>query len=273
MNWRVADSSDRNWILKIGPVASASKWRSARLAHDLATDQGVPLPRLTYFAERNGYVVRMYEWVTGQSPAVIAHDPPRVATFFSQLGSAIATLHSIRLDEFSSRLDGSAPSFRRWADYVDYRLHQIRDRCAASDALDRPTLEHTCAVVTDLATEVTAVARPTLCHRDLHQDNLLVDDSGSLLAILDWDAAEAWDPAGEWFKLDWMLFPQFPGGETSFLGSYARTHPDTERWDQRRHLTDLLESLNAVANAAGEPANPDYETRARARLQWNLDQT
>ncbi len=75
------------------------------------------------------------------------------------------------------------------------------------------------------------------------------------------------------FKLDWMLFPQFPGGETSFLGSYARTHPDTERRNQRRHLTYLLESLNAVANAAGEPANPDYETGARARLQWNLDRT
>ena len=209
-NWRVTDASDRSYVLKVGPIASAAKWTSARAAYELAAGVGVPLPRLVHFAEHDDHVVRIYEWIDGRSPMDIAADPDRVEKLFASLGTAIAKLHSIELDGFSSRLDGSAPTFRSWADYVDYRLQQIRGRCMEHGVLDAPTLNRASTAISELAGEVADSARPTLCHRDLYADNLVVDEDGALLAILDWDMAEAWDPAGEWFKLDWLLFPEFP---------------------------------------------------------------
>ena len=119
------------------PPRSADKWNSARASYELAASVGVPLPRLVHFAEHDDHVVRIYEWIDGQTPLAIADDPDCVERLFASLGTAIAKLHSIELDGFSSRLDGSAPSFRSWADYVAYRLEQIQGRCAGLSVLDR----------------------------------------------------------------------------------------------------------------------------------------
>ena len=186
---------------------------------------------------------------------------------FASLGTAIAKLHSIELDGFSSRLDGSAPSFRSWADYVASRLEQIQGRCAGLSVLDAQTVNRAGSAITELAGDVDDSARPTLCHRDLYADNLVVDQHGALLAILDWDMAEAWDPAGEWFKLDWLLFPEFPNGEASFDAAYHAIHPQPAQWTQRKRLVDLMETLNAVANATTQGWDADFATRARARLE------
>jgi aminoglycoside phosphotransferase (APT) family kinase protein len=270
-NWRVTDTADRSYVLKVGPNASAAKWDSARNSYELAASVGVPLPALVYFAQHDDYVVRMFEWIDGGSPIDIAHDPMCVSTLFTTLGTAIASLHSIELDAFSSRLDGSAPSFRRWADYVDYRLHQIRDRCSDQEVLDAPTVERACAAISDLADEVSGAARPTLCHRDLYADNLVVDEHGTLLAILDWDMAEAWDPAAEWFKLDWLLFPDFPGAEATFNAAYHAVHAEPVLWARRKRLVDLMETLNTIANARAQSWNAHFDVRARLRLQALLD--
>ena len=225
-NWRVTDASDRSYVLKVGPIASAAKWTSARAADELAESVGVPLPRLAHFAEHDDHMVRIYEWIDGRSPRDIATDPDRVERLFASLGTAVAKLHSIELDGFSSRLDGSAPSYRSWADYVDYRLPQIRGRCMEHEAIDAQTLHRASTAISELAGDVADSARPTLCHRDLYADNLVVDEDGALVAILDWDMAEAWDPAGEWFKLDWLLFPS---SRMPRRRSMPRTTPSTRR--------------------------------------------
>jgi hypothetical protein len=56
-NWRVS-RSDGAFLLKLGPLSSASKWASARRAHDLAADLGVPVPQLAYFSVHREGVVR-----------------------------------------------------------------------------------------------------------------------------------------------------------------------------------------------------------------------
>jgi aminoglycoside phosphotransferase (APT) family kinase protein len=269
-NWRVTDATGRSYVLKIGPGESGAKWSSARRSYELAASVGVPTPQLFHFARHDHYVVRMFEWIDGRPPTAL--DPGDTPVFFTSLGSAVAALHTLDLDGFSSRLDESAPSFRRWADYVDYRLQQIRGRCSIAGVPDRQTLHRACAAISDLANDVNDAARPTLCHRDLYADNLLVDEHGTLVAILDWDMAEAWDPAAEWFKLDWLLFPEFPGAEAAFNTAYHAVHPEPTRWSRRKKLVDLMETLNAVANATGQAWGADFEARAHARLQSLLDQ-
>ena len=265
-NWRVVTEAGSSYLLKVGPPDSAAKWTAARRAHDLAADAGVPVSPLVHFAADEHRVVQLFEWIEAVSVAAIAHDPSSVARLGTELATALAAMHSIELGAFSSRLDGSAPAFARWFEYVRYRLPQIRARSVANGALDATVLDRVCDDVEELAVKVSDVARATLCHRDLHPDNLLVDETGRLLAILDWDMAEAWDPAGEWCKLAWMLLPALPGGEDVFTAVYRGANADVELWDERTRLVDLMETLNALANAAGHPAQHDYEDLARTRL-------
>ena len=272
-NWRVTAADGRSYILKLGPVESFDKWQAARRAGELAAAAGVPMPGLVHLELQREYVVRVYDWIDGRSPVDIADQRDCVTNMFATLGSTIAALHSVELDAFSSRLDRTAPSFRRWSQYVHHRVQQIRERSTAHDALDRRTLDQACALITQLANEVSDSVRPTLCHRDLYADNLLVDERGALVAILDWDMAEAWDAAGEWFKLGLLLFPAFPEGDAAFTAAYRAVHPEPPDWTLRTQLVDLMETLNAVANVATQRWNADFESRLRAHLQALLSST
>src|SRR5262249_50970922 len=167
-NWRVTDAAARSYVVKVGPRESAAKWESARRAYELAESVRVPVPRLVHFASHDEYVVRIFEWVDGRSPREVANATEAVSAFLTTLGAAVAALHPSELDVFCPGLDGSAPSFRRWADYVDYRLGQIPSRCSDHEAVDRRTLDRASTSITAPAHAVNDAARPTLCHRDLY---------------------------------------------------------------------------------------------------------
>src|SRR4029077_9903069 len=73
-NWRIA-GPDGEYLLKIGPIDTAAKSASAPVAPERAKQVGVPVAPLVHFSVRNVGVVRIYEWVTGASPATIAGNP------------------------------------------------------------------------------------------------------------------------------------------------------------------------------------------------------
>lgn len=268
-NWRLETASGA-YVMKVGPAASAAKWSAARIALDLASTAGVPVPRLVHFSVRGGVVVRALEWIDGVTPDALAGRPDAVRRFGTDLGTAIAALHGVGLERFTSRLDGSGPAFPTWGAYVDHRLTQIRARSLANATVDRTLLDRSTDVITVLARDVTDVARPALCHRDLYADNLLVGEDGDLRAVLDWDMAEAWDAAGDWFKLDWLLHPALPGTAEAVDTAYRAGRGDLPRWEERKRLVDVMEALNTVANAVGSRAGNDFTERARARLEESL---
>jgi len=265
-NWQLVMSSGVRYIAKFGPLSSESKWRSSLEAYRLAVSVGLPVAQLVHFERFEDCVLRVFEWIDGTSSATIAGNSAATARFFSELGWAIAALHSVERDAFSSRLDASAPSFDRWVDYVEYRLGQIRVRCHAANAFTDGDLERVAGVVRTLAGRVSDVARPTLCHRDLHADNLLVGQDGELVAILDFDQAEVWDTAGEWSKLEWMLFPTFPASSARmFEAAYRSVHPEPTCWEERKFLVEVMEAVNGVANAVAD-GQDEFEASARSRL-------
>jgi aminoglycoside phosphotransferase (APT) family kinase protein len=269
-NWRASLSSGRVVLAKFGPLTSLPKWRSAGRAVELAAAAGVPTPPLLHLAPSGDRLVRIFGWAGGHTPDPRAMDPPQVATMFSTLGHAVARLHSVGLGEFSSRLDGTAPVFDIWAGYLSHRLGEVLARCRACGALPEPVLTRVSGLVGQLAAAASPKAAATLVHRDLHGDNLLVGADGRLTAILDFDMAEAWDCAGEWFKLSRFLFPAFAGGEEHFMRAYLAHHPAPERWLARRRVVDLIETANAIPNAMVQGAQ-DFEAANRRHLAWLLD--
>lgn len=269
-NWR-ARSGDDDVLLKVGPAASAAKWASAEIARGRAAERGIPVPELLSSRVRPVGVVRVFRWVEGRSLAEVATELDesarrRVAT---DLGRAVGALHELVRERFSSRLDGSSPTFDTWEGYVTARLAAVRDRSNAADALPAGLLDRTAAAVTELAAAVSPVVLPVLCHRDLHPDNVLVGADGRLVAILDWDMTEAWDPAGDRFKIERRLLPALGDAAEVFESTYAAAHPERPLWAERVNLVSILEAANSVANAA-VLGHHEYGAEARALLLESL---
>lgn len=264
--WRVTTSAGARHTVKLGPLGSEAKWRSAQWAHDLAAAAGVPVAPFVRSARHADRLVRVFDWVEGVTPDPTSLADDAVERLFTDLGMAVRALHGVELDAFGSRLDGSAPRFARWQDYIGHRLGAIRARCRATHALDEAELDRVCGAIGELAAEVGDAARPTLCHRDLHADNLLVDGTGRLVAVLDFDMAEAWDLAGEFDKLGRLLFPAFPGAARWFDAAYRGPRAQPRRWDERLRLVALIEALNTLPNAIAAGWKTAYAEDARRRL-------
>lgn len=268
-NWVVRETAgQQRWILKVGPLASEAKWRSAHEALALARSAGVPVPELVHDGSDGEHLIRIFTWLHGSPPAQVIGTPEQVATFASSLARTIRALHAVDTQGFSSRLDGSAPRYETWDAYLLARLGDVEARCHAAGAPDRQTVERAGRAIAELAGEVGPHARPAVCHRDLHGDNLLVDSTGQLVGIIDWDAAESWDRAGEWFKLDWMLAPEL-GVDRLDLTEYFDDSGPPPAWERRVRVVHLIESLNTIPNATtrGDSA---FARRAHLRLEQLL---
>lgn len=269
VGWRVVTERGVPYVVKFGDARSEAKWRSAHCALELAAAVGVPVAPLVRSGRDGDRLVRVFEWVEGETPgAANLGDDAAVRRFFSDLGTAVRALHGVELEAFSSRLDGSAPSFARWSEYVGYRLRAIAGRCRATGALSEDEVERVCGVAERLAGEVDGVARPVVAHRDLHAGNLLVEPgSGRLVAILDFDMAEAWDRAADFDKLDRMLIHAFPAvAREAFDSAYYGGGSRPPRWEERGRLVALIEAFNTLPNAIVTDWKTEYAEDARRRL-------
>jgi aminoglycoside phosphotransferase (APT) family kinase protein len=196
----------------------------------------------------------------------VAAGTTRSSRLLRSVGKAVRALHEVERPSFSSRLDGSSPAFPSWKGYIEYRLEQVRARCLATEALDPRLLDEVCDLATSVAAAVNNDAQAVLCHRDLHPDNLIVNPEGALIGIIDWDSAEAWDRAGDWFKLEYELLRVHPTGRDQLLDAYLDGRPAPRNWDQRRRLIHLIETLNILSNAVALSWDAEFSDRARCHM-------
>ena len=271
-NWRLCDTDGSCFVLKIGDSGNAAKWSSSHVALELAQAAGLHVPRLVHLGELDGHLVRIFTWIDGETATGIQPGTDKSERLLRTTGAAVRGLHAVRQDSFSSRLDGSAPTFSSWRAYVDHRLTQIRSRCEETGAVEPALLDRACGLATALAADVDGSAAAVLCHRDLHPDNLIVDSDGALIGIIDWDAAEAWDRAGDWFKLEFDLLAAHPDGSEILHDAYFGADPLPDKWAERRRLVHLIESLNILPNAVTQDWTDEFSSRARAHLLDTLDQ-
>ena len=265
-SWELEGGDGRSYVLKIGPASSAAKWRSSHEAMAIARSAGVPVPQLVHAGESGRHLVRVLTWVDGTSAADAALDEAQEGRFIASLGAAVGALHQARAPGFSSRIDGSAPSFARWRDYLMLRMGQIRARCAATASVESALVERVGAEVEALAASVDDVCEPVVCHRDLHLGNLIVAADGTLAGIVDWDAAEPWDRAGDWFKLEYEVLRRRPERADDLLAAYLDGSPAPSHWRERRRVVHLIEALNTLPNAGVRGWHDEFADRAREHL-------
>lgn len=265
-NWKLRDDSGCRFVLKIGDAGSEAKWNSSHLAYELAAAADLPVPKLVHVGNIDNHLVRIFTWIDGYSASSLVAGSDRSTRFLQSVGEAVRSLHMIERNSFSSRLDGSAPAFPTWSAYITYRLSQIRERCLATSAVSLDLLDQVCAATTELAATVDDSAEAVLCHRDLHPDNLIVNADGTLIGIIDWDAAEAWDQAGDWFKLEFELLRSYPHGRNVLFEAYLQGDSIPHQWDERKRLVHLIETLNILPNAVARSWETEFSDRARSHM-------
>lgn len=265
-NWKLRDDSGCRFVLKIGDAGSEAKWNSSHLALGLAAAAGLPVPELVHLGKIDHHLVRIFTWIDGYSASSLVAGSERSTRFLRSLGEAVRSLHMIERNSFSSRLDDSAPAFPTWGAYITYRLSQIRERCLATRSVNLDLLDRVCGAATELAATVEDSAEAVLSHRDLHPDNLIVNADGTLIGIIDWDAAEAWDRAGDWFRLEFELLRSHPHGGTVLFEAYLQGDSIPSQWDQRKRLVHLIETLNILPNAVARSWETEFSDRARSHM-------
>ena len=263
--WPLVDGDGGRYVLKQGPLTSAAKWTSSHRALTLAGEAGIPVPELRFAGEVDGSLVRVLTWIDGTPADQAPLGEAEVGRMIGSLGAAIGALHRRRVDGFSSRLDGSAPTFRRWADYLEHRMRGIAGRCQEA-GLDPALVDRVGTEVARLAGRVGGAAEPVVCHRALHLGNLILAADGSLAGIIDWDAAEPWDRAGDWFKLEYEVLRAHPDRADDLRSAYLDGGPVPAHWDERRRIVHLVEALNTLPNAVGRGWGDEFADRARRHL-------
>jgi aminoglycoside phosphotransferase (APT) family kinase protein len=269
-NWRVP-TDDGDLLVKIARRNFGSeKLAAAALAHRRAAAGGVPVPELLWVdldgAAFDGRAVRVLRYLAGTHPSDVLISNEAIRRFFGSLGRTLARLHNVACEGFSSRV-GSATSFPTWAEYVDYRVPQIEERTTAAGGIggiDHVALLERARMV---AAEVSPVVQPRLVHRDLYLDNLLAGPDGTLVALLDFDLAEAWDPAVDLVKLRWQVLPALPPSAAgAFMAGYTESDGLPPQFERRVWVTEVLELVNHAINAR-DADNQKFVDSAVARLK------
>lgn len=264
-NWKLRDDSGCRFVLRIGDAGSEAKWNSSHLALGLAAAAGLPVPELVHLGTIDHHLVRIFTWIDGDSASSVVAGSERSTRFLRSLGEAVRSLHMIERNCFSSRLDDSAPAFPTWGAYITFRLGQIRERCVATRSVDPDLLDRVCGVASELAATVDDSAEAVLSHRDLHPDNLIVDADGTLIGIIDWDAAEAWDRAGDWFRLEFELLRSHPHSGSGLLRGRGSATPRDSSAARRGRAGARLPSRHLRRRRRTRPTT----ATSRRRRRWS----
>jgi aminoglycoside phosphotransferase (APT) family kinase protein len=259
--YKLTTGANENYFLKLwlqmridSPDAAKqhTSLRTVRALHDLGLGLRLPYPILTLesdlWAELSGAPFALAPFLHGAKPT-----EPWPSAVGQKLGRAIATLHGAtatltEVQPQQERLDiGFEPALRSNLALatglgMDSRpsLLELRDWLLARQDNIRLQMKR----LHDFQFAAQQIQGPfVLCHTDLHHNNLLVDEAGTL-AILDWDDVklappehDLWsglgkDYRGEVFSECMQAYREASGASPLFLEHFAF-------YLLRRYLEDL----------------------------------
>ena len=206
---------------------------------------GGPSPHLGY--PWTWSVVPWFEGAAALDQAIVASVETAV-----RLGATLAALHQPAPPDL-----GPSPA-QRGAALVE-RDAVLRSRLDALTQLPGAAI----AAAWDRALASAAwTDPPVIVHGDLHPANMVVDDAGGLVAVIDWGDIAAGDPAVD-LSVAWMTLPAV---HRPVFRAAAGEHRaiDDDTWNRARG--------NALAHAVAVLAHSDDNPRMLAMGRHTLDQ-
>ena len=199
LTFRVTDADGRRFVLRRPPLHSV-----LASAHDVAReyrimsalqDAEVPVPPLVG-AEPDADVTGAPFYVMTFVDAHVIREPGDAAALSPaarrrtgvQVADVLARLHAIEPD------DVGLGDLGRREDYLARQLHRWRGQYDKGRSRDVPAIE---SLHARLVAAVPPQQGAAIVHGDYRLDNLMVDDEGTVVAVLDWELCTLGDPLAD----------------------------------------------------------------------------
>lgn len=185
-----------------------------------------------------------------------ASEPDTDRAAYRRLGQFQATLHRIRLPAYgyitTEILDPVADNTTYMRRKFARQLDEFRAAGGPTDVHDavarRATAGDPCFA---------ACSGPVLCHNDLHEGNVLVDEAGAVTGFVDVENAEAADPMTDLAKTLQFELSESPAKRAALLDGYGPLPPfGEERIELYRlyHALELWTWFSSIGNTKPLPA-------------------
>jgi len=199
MTFTVTDGAGRRFVLRRPPMgellpSAHDMAREHRLMHALA-DSPVPVPRMVGLCQdpevngRDFYVMHYLDGVIvrdidiGQTIEVAARE-----RMSDDLIDTLVLLHRVDIDEV-----GLGDLAKR-SGYIERQIKRWSGQWDRSKTRDLPLIDR---VRQALAERIPAGARTTIAHGDFRLSNCMMDPSGPVVGVLDWELCTLGDPMAD----------------------------------------------------------------------------
>ena len=245
----------------------------------LLTSYGIPAPRLLRRIEDDElwpYPVTMItryrarSWAAYQDDADLC-DWHRMLT---QLGELIASYHKINISDVPEIIGSRTPvspdpmeqELRHFEDYLaESRLEKLGFDLAVAADLPAARVDHWLRQV-----EPCLRLQPTLTHRDINEGQIMINDSGDVCGLIDWESAGVQHPLSDFDFGEWGFGIWEWESEFSLL---RKTIWDSYRAARGVDLPDWL-PVHLLMTIIGAPPPEGHTTawneQRRARTVANL---
>ena len=241
LTFRVTDSEGARYVLRRPPTSHVLP-----TAHDMGREfriisalQGnaVPVPPALGFCEDEGVNHRPFYvmgFVDGQilrdAPAAEHTTPDTRRKIGESLVDVLAAIHSVNPD------DVGLGNLAKREGYIERQLNRWHKQFEASKTREVPVIDE---VYETLLRRIPDQGPAAIVHGDYRLDNCLIDDNGSVAAVLDWELCTLGDPLADVGLL--MVYWADPDDPMAALGGSATTLDGFPR------RAELMERYGAVS--------------------------
>lgn len=230
-------------------------------------EKGVPTPEILQVGTEPVSVPYMVSRRVEGRNAV--HHPQRLA-IAHEMGRLLAIIHTISTSGYGTTFDWSRNVLSRnetWADFlrdeweVDGRISALEQQQMLDDTR--------CRLLRDIVEQMGRwTAPPVLNHGDMRLKNVLVDEEGRIVALIDWEDARSYPPPC--WDLALALHDLSIDAKESLVEGYGLAG------EQMRELSPFLKALNVLhyaplARQAASEGDMQQLNRLRTRLSGALD--
>jgi hygromycin-B 4-O-kinase len=180
------DHHEGQFVVRFGgDDTSLDTFQKESWAIEKAREHGVPAAPILHVGEEDGQPYMVMELVDG----TLATEFAESLEIIEELGHWAAEIHKIETAGFGHVFDWADDKHPRSPDWTTYLRKELRleDRLNVlqrNEMLTRPQIEELRSTLDSIAD----LKLPTrLNHGDLRLKNLLVNDTGKILAIIDWE--------------------------------------------------------------------------------------
>ena len=199
MTFTVTDGANRRFVLRrppMGPLLPSAHdmAREHRLMSSLA-DSPVPVPRMVGLCqdpdvnERDFYVMHFLDGVVVRDGEIAAHHSPDVRHRWStELVDTLCALHRVDIDAV-----GLGDLAKR-SGYIERQIKRWSGQWEQSKQREIPLMD---TVRETLAARIPTEARTTIAHGDYRLSNCMMDPTGPVAGVLDWELCTLGDPMAD----------------------------------------------------------------------------